>query len=245
MKIAIIPARGGSKRVPRKNIRGFCGQPIMAYSIQAALASGLFDIVMVSTDDEEIAETAREYGAGVPFKRSRKNADDYASTADVVLEVLEQFKSLEYDFEQLCCIYPTAPFVTAEKLKRGMALLTEQVDYVLPVVQYSYNPLRAVVIRDNCVCMRDPRFLNTRSQDLEPLYHDCGQFYCAKTEAFLRDKTLLGEKTVPFVLTVSEVHDIDTLEDWKLAEMKYLSMTNRRTDEPMNGGVLNEAYRNG
>ncbi|MCL1852031.1 MAG: pseudaminic acid cytidylyltransferase [Peptococcaceae bacterium] len=227
MKIAIIPARGGSKRIPRKNIREFCGQPIMAYSIQAALKSGLFDTVMVSTDDAEIAEIAQEFGAQVPFKRSAKNSGDLASTAEVLAEVLEQYSLRGQEFEQVCCIYPAAPFVTAEKLTKGMSLLAEQANYVLPVVQYSYNPLRAVVIRDNYIHMQYPQFLGARSQDLEPIYHDCGQFYCAKTAAFLRDKTLIGEKTVPLIMPESEVQDIDTPEDWKAAESKFQRMSSQ------------------
>jgi N-acylneuraminate cytidylyltransferase len=221
VKIAIIPARGGSKRIPRKNIREFCGQPILAYSIQAAIKCGLFDIVIVSTDDAEIAETAQAFGAQVPFMRSQKNSGDFASTADVLIEVLEQLKSQGHEFEQFCCIYPTAPFITADKLREGMSLLTDQADYVLPVVRYSFNPLRAVIIRDNYVHIRYPQFLSTRTQDLEPVYHDCGQFYCAKTVAFMRDKTLLGEKTVPLIMPESEVQDIDTSEDWEMAELKY------------------------
>jgi len=225
VRIAIIPARGGSKRILRKNIREFCGRPILAYSIQAALESCLFDRVMVSTEDDEIAKIAQACGAQVPCRRSQKNADDFASTADVLLEVLEHYKNQGCDFEQLCCIYPTAPFVTADKLRQGMSLLSRgEADYVLPVVRYSFNPQRAVVIRDNYVHMQYPRFYKTRSQDLEPIYHDCGQFYCAKTSAFLREKTLMGEKTRPLYMPESEAQDLDTPEDWKLAELKWQLM---------------------
>ncbi len=229
MDIAIITARGRSKRIPRKNIKDFCGRPIIAYSIEAALKSGLFDKVMVSTDDEEIAGISGDLGAEVPFMRSAKNSDDFATTADVLLEVLENYEKQGSVFEHLCCIYPTAPFITAEKLRCAMEMLYDGVaEYVIPVVKYSYPPQRALLVRDGFTQMQYPQYSRTRSQDLEPVYHDCGQFYCAKASSFLRDKTLVGEKTAAIILTEAEVQDIDTLGDWALAEMKYkLSAENR------------------
>ena len=176
--IAIIPARGGSKRIPRKNIKPFMGKPIIAYSIEAALQSGLFDEVMVSTDDEEVAEIACGYGAKVPFMRSAETSNDYAGTADVILEVLEMYKERGREFDTVCCIYSTAPFVT-------------------------------------------PEYMNARSQDLEPIYHDAGQFYFSRTAPFVESRTFWGKNTAGLVLSELEVQDLDTLTDWTLAEMKY------------------------
>lgn len=222
MRIAIITARGGSKRIPRKNIKPFCGKPILAYSIQAAKDSGIFDEVMVSTDDEEIARTAREYGAEVPFLRSEATSNDYAITADVLKEVVEEYEKRGRSFDQLCCIYPTAPFVTREKLTRAFELLESSgADSVVPVVAFSYPPMRGLVIREGFAQMNWPEHHATRSQDLEVLYHDCGQFYVVRTTALLREKTLFCKKTAPLVLSELEVQDIDTEVDWELAELKY------------------------
>lgn len=220
--IAIITARGGSKRIPRKNIREFCGKPILAYSIEAALSSGSFDTVMVSTDDEEIAEVAKRYGAQVPFLRSEENANDYATTAQVLLEVLSEYEKRGEKYEQVCCIYPTAPFLTADRLKESMNLLREkQADSVLPVVRFSFPPQRSVVIRDGYLQPKWPECMPMRSQDLEPFYHDVGQFYCFRVDSFLEQKKLIMEKTLPFEMSELEVQDIDTLEDWMVAEVKY------------------------
>ena len=220
--IAIITARGGSKRIPRKNIREFCGKPILAYSIEAALSSGSFDTVMVSTDDEEIAEVAKRYGAQVPFLRSEETANDYATTAQVLLEVLSEYEKRGEKYEQVCCIYPTAPFLTADRLKESMNLLREkQADSVLPVVRFSFPPQRSVVIRDGYLQPKWPECMPMRSQDLEPFYHDVGQFYCFRVDSFLEQKKLIMEKTLPFEMSELEVQDIDTLEDWMVAEVKY------------------------
>ena len=223
--IAIITARGGSKRIPRKNIRNFLGKPIMVYSIEAALQAGCFDEVMVSTEDEEIAAIAREAGASVPFFRSMETANDYASTADVLTEVLGAYQERGLFFEFGCVIYPTAPFVTARKLREAMDILREkQVDTVLPVVRFSFPPQRAFVADGRFIRFAHPEYGKTRSQDLEPLYHDSGQFCCFRTEVFLERKTLVTEHTYGFELPESEVQDIDTLEDWRLAEIKYTMM---------------------
>lgn len=220
--LAVITARGGSKRIPRKNIKEFCGKPILAYSIEAALKAESFDQVMVSTDDEEIARFAREYGAKVPFFRSRENADDYSTTRDVVLEVLAAYEELGERFDRLCCIYPTAPFLTREILREAMELLERSgADSVLPVVKYSFPPQRGIVIREGRAQFRFPEYALTRSQDLEPFYHDVGQFYCLRTGSFLQQKLLIMENTVPYELPESRVQDIDTPEDWVMAEMKY------------------------
>lgn len=227
-KIAIITARGGSKRIPRKNIRSFLGKPIMAYSIEAALQSGIFDEVMVSTEDEEIAELAERYGAKVPFMRSEKTAGDFAGTNDVLLEVLDEYEKRGECFESGCCIYPTAPFVTAEKLKKAMGeLLEEDADTLIPVVEFSYPPKRAMVIRDGLLQFGDLRYIDSRSQDLEKEYHDVGQFYCFRTEAFRKNRKLMLGKILPYVVSETEVQDIDNEADWQIAEIKYRAMLQR------------------
>ncbi|MDR2766188.1 MAG: pseudaminic acid cytidylyltransferase [Holosporaceae bacterium] len=221
-KIAIIPARGGSKRIPRKNIKNFLGKPIIAYSIEAALQSGAFDEVMASTDDQEIADIATEYGAKVPFFRSPETSTDMAMTAPVLLEVLNEYKKRGDDFEYCCCIYPCAPFVTPQRLRDGMELLMAKgVDSLLPVVRFSYPPLRGVVIRDGKLRMMFPENYNVRSQDLEPMYHDAGQFYCFKTAALMAQGKMFCENTLPLEVSELEVQDIDNMEDWTMAELKY------------------------
>lgn len=223
--IAIITARGGSKRIPRKNIRDFCGKPVITYSISAALESGLFNEIMVSTDDEEIAEVALRAGAHVPFMRGVATSSDFATTSDVLCEVLEEYHKRGKVFEYMACLYPTAPFVTADKLKAAMALMLEaDADSVIPVVQFSFPPQRCNVIRNGLLEMKWPENLTVRSQDLEPLYHDCGQFYVAKIDAFLRYRQLLTPKTCPMILSEEEVQDIDNESDWKIAEIKYRLM---------------------
>lgn len=183
--IAIITARGGSKRIPRKNVKEFCGKPIIAYSIEAALKSGCFDIVMVSTDDAEIAAIARKYGAEVPFMRSEDTSGDFATTADVLMEVFDRYEEQGMFFVYAACIYPTAPFITAEKLKFAMDLLKERRGTMLmPVVAYSFPPQRGMVMHDGLLEYARPECRNMRSQDLEILYHDCGQFYCYDVEKY-------------------------------------------------------------
>ncbi|MEL7633355.1 pseudaminic acid cytidylyltransferase [Sporomusa sphaeroides] len=227
-RIAIITARGGSKRVPRKNSKEFCGQPILAYSIQAALESKLFDEVMVSTDDQEIAGIAMAYGAKVPFCRSKKTADDYATTADVLQEVLAEYKKMGKSFAWLCCIYPTAPFVTAAKLQAAFAeLQTAGAEALVPVVKFSYPPQRCFVIKNNKLAYKWPEYVKERSQDLEPFYHDAGQFYFLKTCVFEDKLTLVPEATHPYLLDEMEVQDIDTIDDWAIAELKYQAMNNK------------------
>ncbi len=221
--VAIITARGGSKRIPHKNIRTFCGRPIISYSIEAALTSGAFDEVMVSTDDPQIAEIARQYGACVPFYRSADTANDYASTDDVILEVLQSYEARGTHFDRFCCIYPTAPFITAEKLRTAMNLLEEH-ESVMPVVPFSYPPQRGIILENGLVRRKYPEFLTTRSQDLEKIYHDCGQFYACRTDAMFREKTTDVEDLFPMILSELEVQDIDTEEDWAIAELKYTQM---------------------
>lgn len=222
--IAIITARGGSKRIPHKNIREFCGKPIINYSIEAALHADLFEEVMVSTDDEEIARIAKEAGAKVPFMRSADTANDYASTDDVILEVLNQYQEQGREFETFCCLYPTAPFITAQKLQDAMKLL-ETADSVMPVVAFSYPPQRCVVMNEQGeLRMKWPEYAKTRSQDLEPYYHDCGQFYCCRTKPFMKYKTTDLPHMVPLFMSELEVQDIDNPQDWDIAELKYRKM---------------------
>jgi pseudaminic acid cytidylyltransferase len=221
-KIAIITARGGSKRIPRKNIKLFSGYPIIKYSIEAAINSACFDEVMVSTDDKEIADIAASFGAKIPFYRSAKTSDDYSTTADVLEEVILEYKKAGQEFDSLCCIYPTAPFVTADKLAKAMGLLMESgADCVLPIVRFSYPIQRSLKIEAGMAKMIWPENYLARSQDLMPAYHDCGQFYCMKTTSLLAQMKLFAEHTVPIEMPELEVQDIDNEEDWKIAEIKY------------------------
>ena len=223
--IAVITARGGSKRIPRKNIKEFCGKPIIAYSIKAALETGLFDEVMVSTEDQEIAEIAKSYGAKVPFFRSEATANDYATTADVLLEVVASYRAMGVEPVNLCCIYPTAPFVTSEMIAEAMEILErEKVSSVVPVVRFSFPPQRAYYMEGNRVIVADPESFPKRSQDLRPMYHDCGTFYCMNVEAFERTKQILMADTMGVMLPEDVVQDIDTPDDWRIAETKYKLM---------------------
>lgn len=226
--IAIIPARGGSKRIPRKNIKDFLGKPIIAYSIEAALQSGIFDEVMVSTDDEEIAEISRQYGASVPFLRSAETSNDYATTADVISEVIDWYDKNGRNFDVVCCLYATAPFVTSQKLCQAAKLIERgDWDSAFPCVEFSYPVLRSLIINpDGRIEMKWPEYKNSRSQDLQKFYHDAGQFYFATIEAFRKAKGLWGKNTAPIVVSELEVQDLDTVTDWAIAEMKY-SLLNR------------------
>jgi len=220
--IAVITARGGSKRIPRKNIRPFLGKPIIQYSIEAALNSDCFDEVMVSTDDHEIAQIAESFGAKVPFFRSKENSDDYAATADVLKEVVLEYKKIGEEFKYLCCLYPTAPFITPERLKEGMELLiTKHADVVLPVKKYNYPIQRSLKIEKDRAEMLWPENYLKRSQELMPVYHDCGQFYCMKTDSFLIQMKLFADYTIPIIISDLEAQDIDNEEDWNIAEIKY------------------------
>ena len=220
--LAIITARGGSKRIPRKNIKEFCGKPIIQYSIEAALESKIFDEVMVSTEDEEIREIAERCGASIPFMRSEKTAGDMAMTHEVILEVLAEYEKLGKTFDYVCCIYPTAPFITATKLQESLTKLKEtNADTVLPVVAFSFPPQRCFVINDGNAEFKWPENRLVRSQDLERWYHDCGQYYFVRTDRFLETHNLIMEHTVPVIVDEMEVQDIDNYEDWELAELKY------------------------
>lgn len=226
--IAIITARGGSKRIPRKNIKEFCGRPIIEYSIKAALEAGIYEEVMVSTDDDEIAEISRKAGAAVPFLRSERTSNDYATTADVIMEVLDMYKERGRQFEYISCIYPTAPFITAKKLREGMDKLIDKKGKILmPVVRYSFPPQRSMIMKDGELVLRWPENRNIRSQDLEPFYHDCGQFYCYDVNSFVEQNGQFVDGIIPFEMPDTEVQDIDNIEDWMIAEMKYRLMQER------------------
>jgi len=229
-KLAIIPARGGSKRILRKNIKFFLGKPIIAYSIEAALKSNLFDEVMVSTDDEEIREVALKYGAKVPFLRSDKNANDYATTVDVLKEVLETYKRQEKIFDYFVCIYPTAPFVSENLLTKAFdKLLKNKLDCVFSVLKYGFPIQRAMKINErDKIEMIDGSKINTRSQDLQPSFHDAGQFYALNVNSFLQKQKLWTNNTGCIEINELEAQDIDTETDWKLAELKYKLLSDEK-----------------
>ena len=220
--VAVITARGGSKRIPRKNIRKFCGKPIIAYSIEVALESQLFDEVMVSTDDKEIAEISKKYGAVVPFMRSEKTSSDYATTKDVLVEVLDTYKSIGKEFDYMCCLYPTAPFITADTLVYGINRLKEtKADCLEPVAKYK-RPLQSGfrVNDDGYLEYLYPEFAKEDILDTEPLYYDVGQFYWYNVkEYFFLGKKELDVSTI--IIPEEMVQDIDDESDWAIAEMKY------------------------
>ncbi len=227
--LAIIPARGGSKRIPRKNIKNFLGKPIIAYSIEAALESGLFEEVMVSTDDEEIAEIAIKYGAKVPFFRSKENSNDFASTISVLKEVENEYiKIFNRKFDFICCIYPTAPLIKVEDLKKGYNLLTNNnFSTVFPIVSFGYPVWRGLRIENNGkIKMVWDEYLNSRSQDLESIYHDAGQWYWYNP-IVIKD-ALFTENSSSIILSEESVQDIDSITDWKLAEIKYELLQNSK-----------------
>lgn len=225
MKIAVIPARGGSKRIPRKNIRPFCGKPMIAYAIKAAQETGLFDHIVVSTDDAEIAAVARQWGAEVPFMRPAELADDYTGTRPVVNHAITEAKRVYGEPEYVCVIYATAPFLVVDDLKHGYdSLVSSKADFAFSVTSYPYPIQRALkLLPQGGVEMFQPEHLKTRSQDLEPAYHDAGQFYWGQTEAFLQEKNTFSDMSIPVVLPNWRVIDIDTLEDWQRAEYLFRS----------------------
>lgn len=225
--IAIITARGGSKRIPRKNIRSFWGKPIISYSIETAIKSCIFEDVIVSTDDREIADISQKYGASVPFMRSKENSYDYADTSDVIREVLLELKGREYD--NICCIYPTAPFITVEKLKMSFEILNNKDVYnVVPMVPFSFPPQRGMIIENGFAKPLDSSSIDKRSQDLETIFHDAGKFYWIRTNEFLNNSVILANHTAIFNVPETEVQDIDNEDDWKIAEIKYKLMMERK-----------------
>lgn len=228
--LAIIPARGGSKRIPRKNIRIFMGKPIIIYSIEAALESGLFDKIMVSTDDDEIADIAREHGAEVPFMRSLATANDYAGLTDVFLEVLIEFEKIGIVYDNFCCILPTAPLISPRNLLDSWDVMQNSgFDSVYPIVPFSYPVQRSVILTsDHEIKMKWLEYSNARSQDLEPMYHDAGTFYWVKTREFLKERTFDTLRCGGIIIDEMRVQDIDNEEDWQLAMLKYQLIHDRK-----------------
>jgi len=222
MKIAIIPARGGSKRIPRKNIKDFCGQPMIAYSIKAALESKLFDRVIVSTDDEEIAKVAREYGAEVPFMRPPELSDDHTATIPVIAHAIKELQK-EEPIEIACCIYATAPFIQINFLKEAyQSLIQTNSSYSFSVTSFAFPIQRAIKLDENHhVEMFYPEHFNTRSQDLDEAYHDAGQFYFGTTQAWLSNQSIFSKESTAVILPRYLVQDIDTIEDFERAKLMY------------------------
>ena len=220
--LAIIPARCGTKGLINKNIKLLNGIPLIGYTIKAALESHCFEEVMVSTDDEGIAQISRSFGASIPFYRSEKTSNDFATTTDVIEEVISEYKKRGKEFDIFSCIYPTAPFVTSDRLKEAVDMLSKSdADSLIPVVRFSYPPQRAMEIQEGRLCFRQPENLSKRSQDLVPHYHDAGQFYVSRTESFLKNRNIMIGNIIPMELSELEVQDIDNEVDWKLAELKY------------------------
>lgn len=223
-RLAIIPARGGSKRIPGKNIKPFLGKPIIAYSIQAAIESEMFDTVMVSTDSEKIKEVALEYNAQVPFIRSEENANDFATTYDVIAEVVDQFEKEGQFFDEVVCLYPTAPFVTADVLKKAIVNFeSNNFDSYFPVIRFGFPIQRSLKIVNDSgkMALTMPEYELSRSQDLDPCFHDAGQFYVLKVSEMKIQKKLWMENTGVFEIEELDGHDIDNPIDWKLAELKF------------------------
>lgn len=228
--VAIITARGGSKRIPRKNIKDFMGKPIIAYPVMAALESGIFDEVMVSTDDDEIARVAQHYGAVVPFRRSEETSNDFAHTAQVLTEVISEYRKRGRNFLHGCCLYPTAPFVTAQKLTAAYKLFSDSdADCVMPVAEFSFPILRSMNMDEHTkkIAFNWPENATVRSQDLPPAYHDCGQYYFFNVQRFYDSGRLISPNTFGIITSPVEVQDIDNEDDWKLAELKYAFLNNR------------------
>ena len=223
MRLAVIPARGGSKRIPRKNIKLFCGKPMIARSIEAALASKCFDRIIVSTDDEEIAGVARKCGAEVPFMRPTELAEDYTTTIPVVQHAIEWCAANAEAPDLVCCIYATAPFISSKDIRDGLQLLQQNgSDYAFSVATHTAPIQRALrITSDGRIAMFHPEYMNTRSQDLEPAYHDAGQFYWGRSAAWLSGQAIFGETASPVMIPAYRVQDIDTTEDWTRAELMF------------------------
>ncbi|MGD8105567.1 pseudaminic acid cytidylyltransferase [Pantoea sp. FN0302] len=230
MKVAIIPARGGSKRIPRKNIRDFCGMPMIAHSIKIAAESKLFDLILVSTDDNEIADTAVRYGAKVPFMRPDELSDDFTGTVPVIAHAVDWLIQQGHEVSSACCIYATAPFIQSEDLEAGLELLQQKkTDYAFSVTSYAFPVQRAIKIESSGeIAMFYPELYSTRSQDLTEAWHDAGQFYWGTTEAWLSQKPIFLSRAAPVILPRKRVQDIDTPEDWECAEQLYYLLKGNR-----------------
>lgn len=233
MRLAVIPARGGSKRIPRKNIKLFCGRPMIAWSITAAIESKCFDHIVVSTDDDEIAKVAQEYGASVPFIRPKALSDDYTGTIPVVQHSVQWFAEQGMPASEVCCLYATAPFVRSADLQHGFEVLQETgTDYAFSITSYAFPIQRALKLYQGRVSMFNPENFSTRSQDLEEAYHDAGQFYWGKASAWLDGKVLFAHHSSAVMIPRHRVQDIDTPEDWDRAEWLFKAM------QAESGGLL-------
>lgn len=223
MKLCVIPARGGSQRIPRKNIKEFCGKPMIAWSIEAAQETACFDRIIVSTDDDEIADVAKTYGAGIPFIRPAALADDYAGTTPVIAHAIQWHIDHDELPDHVCCIYATAPFIQAEDIKRGLdLLLSSGADYTFSVASYAFPIQRAIrITNDQRVKMFQPKHFNTRSQDFEDAWHDAGQFYWGRASAWLEERKIFTSNAAPIILPRHRVQDIDTQEDWEFAQLMF------------------------
>jgi pseudaminic acid cytidylyltransferase len=233
MKVAVIPARGGSKRIPRKNIKLFCGKPMIAWSIDAALQSGCFDYVVVSTDDTEIAEVARQCGAQAPFIRPAALSDDHSGTIPVIRHAIEWFSERGQSWDLVCCLYATAPFIRGVDIRRGLDILTAaRSDYAFAVTKYPFPIQRAIRITEQGrVQMFNKDHFNTRSQDLEEAYHDAGQFYWGRASAWLTEKVIFGLDAAVIRIPGYRVRDIDTLEDWTMAEYLFQAINIKKNSD--------------
>jgi N-acylneuraminate cytidylyltransferase len=226
MRLAVIPARGGSKRIPRKNVRDFFGRPMIAWSIEAALQSGCFDKVIVSTDDDDIAAVAEREGADVPFRRPPHLSDDHTATAPVIAHAIAWYLEMGFPVKSVCCLYATAPFVQADDLREGLRRLeAEECNFAFSVTSYAFPIQRAIrIVESGRVSMFQPEHLMTRSQDLEEAYHDAGQFYWGTAAAWLEGRPIFSVGSIPIVLPRHRVQDIDTPEDWQRAELMFAAM---------------------
>jgi pseudaminic acid cytidylyltransferase len=230
LSVAIIPARGGSKRIPKKNIKNFCGREMIAYSIEAARRSGCFDRVLVSTDDAEIAAVAKRYGAEVPFIRPSKLSDDFATTSEVMGHAIKWLDQQSYDTPFVCCIYATAPFVSEKDLQLGYERLvaSEDVDFVFSASAFPSSIYRAIEVDDRAVRMLNPEYAAVRSQDLPDAYHDAGQFYWGRKSAFIRGGQIFTKSSRVVLVPRERVQDIDTPADWEFAETLFYAMESRK-----------------
>lgn len=221
-RLAIIPARGGSKRIPNKNIKEFCGKPIIAYSIEAAINSGVFDEVMVSTDNQDIATIAESWGALVPFMRSKKTSDDFATTASVIIEVISRYRNKNINFDVGCCIYPTAPLVSPELLRSALVKMeSERTSSIFSVTDVSNTVWRSIIVQNEKVQYLFPEFSSTRSQDLPLAFQDAGMFYFFNPNALERSGNLVQPTSSHFLIDSMHAQDIDDENDWRIAECKY------------------------
>ncbi len=222
MNVCIIPARGGSKRIPKKNIKEFLGKPIIAYPIEAALKSGLFERIVVSTDDSEIAEVAKNFGAEIPFMRPKELSDDFVGTTPVIAHAIRELEKGGADIKVACCVYATAVFLTPELLKKGFSALCDDKEYSFSVAEFEAPIFRSFKLLDNGgVEMFFPEYFCARSQDLPRAYHDAAQFYFGKKEAFLNNLPVFAPYSAAVKVDRRFVQDIDTPDDWARAEMIY------------------------